>query len=140
VRIVRDRTAPAPYQIKSPADVAATLRELVTESDREIRAAIVLDTKNHILAIDPIAVGSLDAALITMREVFKTAIILGAAAIILAHNHPSCVTTPSPEDELLTREAIRAGKLLDIQVLDHVILASDGRWTSLRERGGAYWK
>jgi len=100
----------------------------------------VLDTKNRILAIDPVAVGSLDAALITMREVFKTAIIIGAAALIIVHNHPSGVTTPSPEDEAITATIQQAGKLLGIEVLDHIILASDRGWTSLRQRGGAYWK
>jgi DNA repair protein RadC len=86
IRVVRDRSAPAPCQIKSPVDVAATLRDLVAEADREIVAVIALDTKNHVLAIDPVAVGSLDAAHITMRELFKTALILGAAAIIISHN------------------------------------------------------
>ncbi len=140
VRVVRDRSASAPYQIKSPSDVAATLRELVAEADREVLAAVLLDTKNRILAIDPVAVGSLDAALVCMRELFKTALLLGAAALILTHNHPSCVTTPSPEDELITANAIQAGKLLGIDVLDHIILGSDGGSTSLRQRGGAYWK
>ena len=65
---------------------------------------------------------------------------MGAAAIIISHNHPSGVTTPSPEDELITATAIQAGKVLDIDLLDHIILASDGTWTSLRQRGRAYWR
>lgn len=140
VRIVRDRLALAPAVIRSPADIAGTLRELVAEADREIMAVIALDTRNHVLGIDPIAVGSLDAAMVKMREVFKAALILGAAAIICAHNHPSCSTEPSPEDELLTVSIVMAGKLLDIAVLDHIILASNGTWTSLRERGGRAWR
>jgi DNA repair protein RadC len=95
---------------------------------------VLLDTKNKILAIDPIAVGGLDYAMISMREVFKSAIMIGAAGIILAHNHPSGDPTPSPEDVALTRRAVEAGALLEITILDHLILG-DNRYTSLKEKG-----
>jgi DNA repair protein RadC len=134
MRIVRDSSTPAPRQIKSPADIAAILHERYAVADREIMVCVLLDTKNKILAIDPIAVGGLDYAMISMREVFKSAIMIGAASIILAHNHPSGDPTPSPEDVALTRRAVEAGALLEITILDHLILG-DNRFTSLKEKG-----
>jgi DNA repair protein RadC len=134
MRIVRDSSTPAPRQIKSPADIAAILQERYAVADREIMVCVLLDTKNKILAIDPIAVGGLDYAMISMREVFKSAIMIGAAGIILAHNHPSGDPTPSPEDVALTRRAVEAGALLEITILDHLILG-DNRYTSLKEKG-----
>src|SRR5215470_16694781 len=122
LRIVRDSSAPAPEQIKSPADIAALLRERYALADREILVVVLLDSKNKVLAIDPVAVGSLDSASIVMRELFKSAVMLGAAALIVAHNHPSGDAEPSPEDHLITREINAAGKLLGIDVLDHLIL------------------
>jgi DNA repair protein RadC len=134
LRIVRDSSARVPEQIKSPADIAALLQERFALADREILVVVLLDTKNKVLAIDPIAVGSLDSASVTMREVFKSAVMIGAAALIVAHNHPSGDAEPSPEDQLITREISATGKLLGIDVLDHLILG-DGRYVSLRQRG-----
>ncbi|HEY3228558.1 MAG TPA: JAB domain-containing protein [Roseiflexaceae bacterium] len=134
LRIVRDGSARVPEQIKSPADIAGLLQERYADADREIMAVVLLDIKNRVLGIDPVVVGSLDSAVVTMREVFKSAVMVGAAAIVVAHNHPSGSADPSPEDVRITREIIAAGKLLEIEVLDHIILAA-GRYTSLRERG-----
>jgi len=139
VRVVRDRSAPSPASIRSPADIAGVLQELVGEADREIFAVVALNTKNRILGIDPVAVGAIDEAVVEMREVFKTALILGAVAIIIVHNHPSGSTDPSPEDTLLTVAIIQAGKLLGIDVLDHIILTNDGGYLSLRQHGMGGW-
>lgn len=133
MRIVRDSTAKVPSQIKSPSDLAALLHERYAMADREIFVVVLLDTKNRVLAIDPVAVGGLDSAMISMREVFKSAIMIGAAAIIVAHNHPSGDPTPSPEDVAFTRQIASAGKMLDIELLDHIILGATGH-VSLRER------
>jgi DNA repair protein RadC len=134
LRIVRDGSARVAEQIKSPADIAALLQERYAAADREIMVVVLLDTKNKVLAIDPIAVGSLDSASIVMRELFKSAIMVGAAALIVAHNHPSGDPEPSPEDMLLIHQIVAAGTLLGIDILDHLVLG-DGRYVSLRQRG-----
>lgn len=139
MRIVRDSSTATPRHIKSPADIAAMLNERYGQADREIMVIVLLDTKNKVLAIDPIAVGGLDYAIISMREVFKSAIMIGAAGIILAHNHPSGDPTPSPEDVTLTRRIVEAGKLMEIEVLDHIVLG-DNRFVSLREKGLGFSK
>ena len=78
--------------------------------------------------------GSLNSSLVRVGEVFREAIKSNAAAIIVCHNHPSGAVEPSPEDVLVTRQIVEAGKLLDTEVLDHIILGK-GKWVSLRERG-----
>ena len=93
------------------------------------------DSKNQIIGIHTVSVGSLFAAIVSPREVFKAAILANAASIIVAHNHPSGDVTPSPEDIQVTKTLRDAGKLLDIEVLDHVIVGEDGAWTSLKRLG-----
>ena len=94
----------------------------------------MLDTKNRIQAICTVYIGSLNASLVRVGEVFKEAVRRNSAALIVAHNHPSGAPEPSPEDVLVTREIVQAGKLLDVDVLDHLIIGH-GTWVSLRERG-----
>jgi DNA repair protein RadC len=93
-----------------------------------------LDTKNRLLKIAKVYRGSVNTAQIRVGEVFKDAVRLNATSVIIAHNHPSLDPTPSPEDILLTRQIVEAGKLLDIEALDHLVVAG-GRYVSLRERG-----
>ena len=83
--------------------------------------------------------GTLDASLISPREVFRLAVIEGAAAVILVHNHPSGDPAPSPDDWAVTKQMAEAGRTLGIPVLDHVILG-DGRFTSLAAEGGSRWR
>ncbi len=94
---------------------------------------MTLNTKNNITGINVVSIGSLNSSLVHPREVFKAAILGNAAAIILAHNHPSGDPSPSPEDLEITRRLVEAGKILGIEVLDHVIIGD--RWESLKERG-----
>ena len=138
MRIVRDTTTPAPAQIRGAQDVYTMLAERYAAADREIVVVLLLDTKNRVLAVDPVFIGSLNSSLITMRELFKSAIAIGAAAIIVAHNHPSGVPEPSPEDMLMTRQIVQTGKLLDIPCLDHIVLGF-GRYVSIRERNAGIW-
>ena len=134
LEIVRESQAAAPVQIRSPQQAwADCLRARFANCDREVLVVILLDTKNKVLAIDPVFVGSLNGSGVTMRELFKSAMLLGAAALIAAHNHPSGDPTPSPEDVLVTREIVAAGRLLEIEVLDHLVLGAD-RFVSMRER------
>lgn len=88
----------------------------------------------HVLAIELVSVGTLSASIVHPREVFKPAILKSAAAIIAVHNHPSTDLTPSPEDVEITRRLVRAGELLGIRVLDHLIICDD-EYVSLRDEG-----
>jgi len=94
---------------------------------------VILNTKNQVLAVDTISVGSLNSSLVHPREVFKPAVLKSAAAVILLHNHPSGDATPSSEDMEITRRLAEAGKILGIEVLDHIIIG-DHVFTSLKEK------
>ena len=102
--------------------------------DQEHLRTVLLDTKNRIQAISTVYIGSLNASMVRVGEVFKEAVRRNSSALIVVHNHPSGDATPSPEDVLVTREIVQAGKLLDVDVLDHLVIGQ-GVWVSLRERG-----
>jgi DNA repair protein RadC len=121
-------------QIKSPTDVVQLLMIEMSHLDQEHLRTICLDTKNRVQTVATVYVGSLNASLVRIGEVFKEAIRRNSAAIIVSHNHPSGDPTPSPEDVLVTREIVSAGKMLDIDVLDHLVIGH-GRFVSMRERG-----
>jgi len=121
-------------QIKSPTDAAQLLMLEMSHLDQEHMRTVLLDTKNRVQAITTVYVGSLNASMVRVGELFKDAVRRNSAAIIIVHNHPSGDPTPSPEDVLVTREIVSAGKLLDIDVLDHLVIG-EGRWVSMRERG-----
>lgn len=121
-------------QIKSPADVAALLMVEMSHLDQEELRVINLDSKNRIQRITTVYRGSVNSAQVRIAEVFKDAIRLNSVAIIIVHSHPSGDPTPSPEDILVTRQIVEAGKLLDCDTLDHVVIGA-GRWVSLREKG-----
>lgn len=125
-------------QLSSPAVAVPVARGLIPDDAREHFVALYLDTQNRLVATHEVSVGSLSASLVDARAVFGPALrLLGVASVILAHNHPSGDPTPSREDLRLTRQLVSAGKLLEIRVHDHVILA-DGEgagWVSLVERG-----
>jgi DNA repair protein RadC len=121
-------------QIRCPADAAnLVMSEMCTLQQEHLRT-LLLDTKNRVTAKREIYVGSLNTSLIRVGELFKPAIHATSAAIIVVHNHPSGDPTPSPEDVAVTRQIVEAGKLLDIEVLDHLIIGWQ-RWISLKERG-----
>src|SRR5215208_5096720 len=121
-------------QIKSPADIADLLLLEMSHLDQEQLRTVLLDTKNRIQAINTVYIGSLNASMVRVGEVFKTAVKLNSAAVIVVHNHPSGDATPSPEDVLVTRQIVSAGKLLDVDVLDHLVIGQ-GRYCSMREKG-----
>lgn len=120
--------------IQTPDDVAELLMEQLRYLDREHFLALILDTKNHVLATETISIGSLNSAIVHPREIFKPAVKRSAAAVILVHNHPSGDPTPSPEDIAVTERIIEGGKLLGIDVLDHIIIG-DQRYYSLKRQG-----
>jgi DNA repair protein RadC len=121
-------------QFTTPREVAAYLMPQFGSCAVEQFGVVLLDVKHRVLKTRLLSVGSLDASVVHPREVFRTAVVGGAAAVVLFHNHPSGDATPSREDLELTRRLVAAGDLMGITVLDHVILA-DTRYVSLRESG-----
>jgi DNA repair protein RadC len=121
--------------ISSPADAANLLMYRMAALEQEYLFVILLDTRNRVIG-NPLEVyhGSLNTSLIRVGEVFREAIRLNAAGLIVAHNHPSGDPSPSPEDVAVTRALVEAGKLLDIDVLDHLVFGRY-RFVSLKERG-----
>jgi DNA repair protein RadC len=120
--------------IHSPGDAAELVRYAMTALEQEVLKVLLLDTRNHVLRIQEVYQGSLNMSLVRVGEVFKQAIRQNAASIIVVHNHPSGDPTPSPEDVALTRAIVQAGKLLDIDVLDHLVIGG-GKFVSLKEKG-----
>lgn len=120
--------------ISSPADAAGLVIEEMRHYLREHFRVLLLDTKNKVLGMEEISIGSLNTSLVHPREVFRPAIRKACASVILIHNHPSGDPTPSSEDIAVTRRLYEAGRLLGIEVLDHVVIG-DGRFVSFREKG-----
>ena len=121
-------------QITRPADAYEFLHFEMEGLEQEQLRIINLNQKHRIISASMIYQGSLHTTVVRLAEVFRPAIIDNAAAIIVAHNHPSGECDPSPEDAALTREIVKAGKLLDVEVEDHIVIGK-GRFVSLRERG-----
>ncbi|WP_321428745.1 DNA repair protein RadC [uncultured Methanolobus sp.] len=121
-------------KIRSPADVYSLLYPQMREQKRERLVALLLDTKNHVIREEIISIGSLNANIVHPREVFKAALMESCASVILSHNHPSGDPTPSREDIAVTEKLVEGGKLLGIDVLDHVVIG-DGRYVSLKDEG-----
>ncbi len=123
-----------PPRVESVDDAAKLLRPALIDKKKEHFVALLLDARHHLIRLSPIAVGSLSASLVHPRELFKEAIAASAAAVIIAHNHPSGDPEPSDHDLVLTKRLVQAGKLLGIEVLDHLIIASRDT-VSLKARG-----
>lgn len=120
--------------IRSPREVAGALMNRLRYLKQEHFDIVLLNTKNKVIAIESITVGSLNSSIVHPREVFNRAIRRCSAAIILAHNHPSGDPTPSQDDIRITRRLIEAGQVIGIQVLDHIIIG-DGKYKSLKQEG-----
>lgn len=121
-------------KIKSPEDGFKLMKEFLGDVDREYFVVVCLDTKNQPTNINICHVGSLNASIVHPRECFKPAIISNAASIIVYHNHPSLDPTPSREDCEVTKRLVEVGKIIGIDVLDHIIMGGD-RYVSLKEKG-----
>jgi len=135
----RSLAAPGPqaWVIRSPADVANRLSPQLALLEREELHVLLLNAKNAVLRQVLVYRGNVSAALVRVGELFRDAVRSHAAGLIVVHNHPSGDPEPSPDDIHLTAEAIAAGRLLDVAVLDHVVIASGG-YVSLRDRGLAF--
>lgn len=121
-------------RISSPSDASQILSTKMRFLDREHFMAILLDTKNGVISVEEISVGCLDGSLVHPRELYKVAIQKSAAALIIAHNHPSGDPTPSKDDIKTTERLLAAAKIIGIALLDHLVIG-DGCYVSLKEKG-----
>ena len=133
-RSMSSTTARARWVIRAPHDVWDRLVLEMSGLEREELRVLALNTKNVVLRSVTVYQGNVSGAVVRIAELFRDAVRINAAGIIVVHNHPSGDPEPSPDDLQLTREAIAAGRLLDIAVLDHLIVAANG-YVSMRDRG-----
>jgi len=137
---LRDCPVPESMRICETPDQAADYWRLhiathpYFDPERECLAVILLNTRRRVKGHQLVTIGTMDTVLVHPREVFRVAVVGCAAAIVLIHNHPSGDSTPSEADIKVTRDLIRAGQLLKIEVLDHIVIGNPGR-SSLREAG-----
>jgi DNA repair protein RadC len=133
-RRVARRPVERPWLVRTPADVAEPLVDAMGSLEREELRVLLLDTKNVVVAERTVYRGNLAGSSVRVGEVYRDAVRRCAAAVVVAHNHPSGDPSPSGEDLRITAELVEAGRLLDIELLDHVVIGR-GRWTSLRALG-----
>jgi DNA repair protein RadC len=133
VHLVREGTAEYSVPIRCPEDVVGIVKE-VREWDREAFLTLALDIRNRVLGVELTAIGTLSAAPISPREVFKAALLSNADSLIFVHLHPSGCPEPSPEDMLLTQRLVRGAELLGLGVHDHIIVAQASHF-SFAEHG-----
>jgi len=129
------RKRPQAAVLDCPWRVVQRIPRVVSESNKEHFLAFYLNTRNHLVHEETISIGTLSASLVHPREVFAPAISRAAAALIVAHNHPSGDCSPSSEDKDVTRRLQESGALLGIPLLDHLIVGAGGDFFSFRERG-----
>lgn len=120
--------------ILSPTDAYDLIRHQLEFLNKEHFMVLLLNTKNRVISVETISIGSLNSSIVHPREIFNPAIRKSAAAIILAHNHPSGDPTPSREDVEVTKRIVEAGDIIGIKVLDHIIVG-DGSYLSFKEQG-----
>jgi DNA repair protein RadC len=125
----------AQYTIRSPEDAQKLAASYIADEDQEVLLVLMLNTKNQVVGLHRAHVGSLNASIVHPREVMKCAILNNAASIIVSHQHPCGDPTPSREDIDITKCLAEAGRILGIEVLDHVIVAHTGKHVSLKEKG-----
>ncbi|HET9436550.1 MAG TPA: DNA repair protein RadC [Candidatus Limnocylindrales bacterium] len=125
------------WTVRSARDVADRLVLQMARLEREELRVVLLNTKNVVLRVATVYQGNVSSSLVRVGELFRDAVRLNASGLILVHNHPSGDPTPSPDDLHLTAETLAAGRLLDIDLLDHVVVGHDA-WVSLRDRGVAF--
>jgi DNA repair protein RadC len=130
LRVAADTT----WHVRAPGDLAQRLLAEMSALEREELRVAVLNTKNAVLALVTVYVGSVAGSAVRVGEVFRDAVRRHGSAVIVVHNHPSGDPSPSPEDVRITAELVAAGRLLDIELLDHLVIGRD-RWVSLRSIG-----
>ena len=136
-RYTRHRVAESPALIRTPRDVEPIARAMLQDLESEALIVICMSAKNQVIGTEVVYKGNVSQSLVRVGEVFRMAVRINAAGIVLAHNHPSGDPTPSPDDLHLTAECIAAGRLLDIDVLDHLVIG-ETEFRSLRDMGIAF--
>ena len=126
-------------QISSPSDAADILMALIGHAEQECFAVLYLDIRNRVQDQEILYRGTLNTTHIRIAEIFRGAVRRNAGAVLVGHNHPSGDPRPSPEDRSITLSLIQAGKLVEIDVVDHVIIGRN-RWISLRQNSGELWE
>lgn len=136
VMLVQDSALPVSNKcIRGPEDAAKIVNDYLKGADREHFVGLYLNSANALIAIHTVSVGTLNSSLVHPREVFKLALMVNAASVIVAHNHPSGNAEPSQEDLAVTKQLVEAGKILGIPIHDHLITTCGTQYTSLAERG-----
>ena len=120
--------------VHTPKESAAVLMALLQHEPSEVFGVLCLSTRHHVIAYHEVGRGTIDSVGVYPREVFRAALLTNAAALILAHVHPSGDPSPSPDDLALTTRLVDAGRLLGIAILDHIVIG-DGRYVSFKEIG-----
>jgi DNA repair protein RadC len=133
---------PVTFEITNPGAVVRAIRASIQDKAKEHFKLLLLNTRNRIIGIAAISTGTANASLVHPREVFKAAISHGASSVVLAHNHPSGNPEPSDDDVSLTRRLVEAGRLLGIEVLDHIVIGKENKeerskegFVSFKEKG-----
>jgi DNA repair protein RadC len=132
-QVIREVEGGETFIIRSPEDEANVAAKFIGDEDREVFFVMCLNTKNRVVAVHRCHVGGLNASLVVPREVFKSAILNNSASIIVSHQHPSQDVKPSREDIEVTKRLAECGKVLGIEVLDHIIVNADARYYSMKE-------
>lgn len=133
-RLVRENPQ-LPVYLNNPEAAAREVQYEMASFTQEHLWVMLADTRNRLISIEKIYKGSLNASTVRIGELFRPAIMRNAASILLVHNHPSGDPSPSPEDIALTRAVVQVGKLLDIEVLDHIVIGSHQNFVSFKQRG-----
>jgi len=134
LKVIREMVVDQDAEINTPENAYVLLAPELVDAEQEHLIVLNLNVRNKVIEKTEVYKGSLNSSFIRIAEIFKQAVRLNAASIILAHNHPSGDPSPSPEDISITKQVCQAGRLLDVQVLDHLILGK-GRFTSLKAKG-----
>jgi DNA repair protein RadC len=137
VRLVREGSVSyrARPRCNSAPEAAAAAVALLRDEPNEAMAVLLLDTKHCLLGASIVARGTINGVHCEPRQVFTPALLANAAAVIVAHNHPSGDPTPSPQDLAITRRFVQAGRILGVGVLDHLVVGANGACVSLRDKG-----
>ena len=132
VCLVRENTSEEIIKINNESDAYELVKDELAGSDREILLSVMLTVRNDLIGVETVSIGSITASTTTPRDIFKSAILANAVAIIVCHNHPSGELIPSKNDIEITKQLIAAGDILGIKVLDHIIVSNQG-YRSLRD-------
>jgi len=134
VQLVRDRAARQMPMVRTPDETYQLIKDEILKWDREKFLAVMLNARNGVIGIDEASCGSVNSSIVHPREVFKAAILANAVSIVLIHNHPSGDFEPSEDDLEITKRLVEAGKILGIEVIDHLIVSKEGYY-SFKDKG-----